>query len=180
MPADPSRMSVLGGDNTASFDAGSRRLPSFGPFVMQFEGDMTRDPVSVVVTRGVVTKIWEDVSERVGDDLRVVTWYDAGTFETRMRDDVRAMYTADEDRTIVDDTIVTQLGFLDTENAYKSGTLGGIVRIFDDAWILSWIHDRSTKSGVVVSIQRNGETASMDDVEWVVRYLDEEIAPRIE
>lgn len=132
------------------------------------------------MTGGVVTKIWEDVSERVGDDLRVVTWYDAGTFETRMRDDIRAMYTADEDRAIVDDTIIKQLGFRDTKNAFKSGELDGVVRIFDEAWVLSWIHDRSTKSGVIVSIQRNGETASMDDLEWCVRYLDAEIAPRID
>lgn len=125
-----------------------------------------------------MARIWDDVTERVGDDLRVVTRYGPQEFETRMRDDVRAAYTDAEDRTVVDDTIINQLGLRGTEAAFRTGRLHGVVRVFDDAWILSWTDALPKKSGVIVSIQRNAG-ATMDDVDWCVRYLDDEIAPRL-
>jgi hypothetical protein len=132
------------------------------------------------MAESLVTRIWDDVTERVGDDLRVVTRYGPQEFETRMRDDVRAAYTDDEDREIVDDTIVKQLGLDDTETAFRTGRLHGVVRVFDDAWVLSWTDDLPKKSGVIVSIQRDGAAATMDDLDWCVRYLDDEIAPLVE
>lgn len=127
-----------------------------------------------------VTKVWEDVSDRVGDDLRVVTRYESTDFETRMRDDVREQYTAAEDRVVVDDTILTQLVVDDTGQSFETGELHGIVRIFDDAWVLAWSDRRARKSGFIVSIQRDGATASMDDVDWCVRYLEDEVAPLLD
>ena len=132
------------------------------------------------MTESLVTRIWDDVTERVGDDLRVVTRYGPQEFETRMRDDVRAEYTDDENQRVVDDTIITQLGLRDTKAAFNRRRLHGVVRVFDDAWVLSWTDDIPKKSGVLVSIQRDGTTATMDDVDWCVRYLDDEIAPLLE
>jgi len=132
------------------------------------------------MAESLVAAIWEAVSERVGEDLRVVTRYDGSEFETRMRDDVREQYTPSEDQEIVDATVVSQLAHREIERAHKSGTLRGVVRIFDEAWVLSWPDRIPGKSGVIVSIQRAGATATLDDAEWCLRYLDEEIAPRIE
>ncbi|PGF14643.1 hypothetical protein CP556_20640 [Natrinema sp. CBA1119] len=128
------------------------------------------------MTGSLVAGIWDDLFEQVGDDLRVVTRYKPTEFDTKMRDDVRAKYTCEEDRIVVDDTIVKQLGLDDTEEAFKTGDLHALVRVFDDAWILSWTDDLPKKSGLMISIQRDGATASMDDLEWCIQYLDTEIA----
>lgn len=126
-----------------------------------------------------VTKVWDAVSDRVDDNLRVVTWYDAEAFETRMRPDIREQYTADEDRVVVDDTIVTQLSLPETENAFKTGRLQALVRVFDDAWVVSWTDSLPKKSGFLISVQRHGEV-TMDDIEWCLQYLDDEVAPLLE
>lgn len=126
-----------------------------------------------------VDTVWDAVVGRVGDDLRVVTRYEAGDFETRMREDVRAAYTTSEDRVVVDETIIDQLSRPRTERAFRAGVLRAVVRVFDDAWILSWPSPTDPKAGVIVSIQRDG-AATMGDVEWCLDYLDEEIAPRLE
>lgn len=121
-------------------------------------------------------RIWNDVFDRVGEDLRVVTRYTGRDFETKMRDDVRAQYTTDEDQVVVDDTIIQQLSLSDTDNAFKTGQLNGLVRVFDEAWVLSWPDYLSGKSGVIISIQRNGTNATMDDIDWCIEYLEREIA----
>lgn len=130
-------------------------------------------------TGSLVDEIWDAVSDRVGEDLRVVTRYDGSEFATRMREDVRETYSSTEDQQIVDTTVVSQLAHQEIERAHKSGDLHGVVRIFDEAWVLSWPDSIPGKSGVIVSIQRDGATASFDDVEWCLGYLDEEIGPRI-
>ncbi|WP_372912221.1 hypothetical protein [Salinigranum sp.] len=127
-----------------------------------------------------VDHIWEAVSDRVGSDLRVVTCYEASTFETRMRPDVREAYSPSEDRVVVNDTIVNQLRLPETEDVFKAGPLRSLVRVFEDAWVLSWRDGGSTKSGVIVSVERDGETATMDDLDWLTRYLSSEVAPRME
>lgn len=132
------------------------------------------------MTSSLVEQIWEDVYARVGGDLRAVARYGPQDFETRKRDDVREQYTPEEDRVVIDDTIIKQLNLADTESAFKTGRLHGLVRTFDDAWILSWPDHLPGKSGVIVSIQRDGSTASMDDVDWCVRYLEDEIAPLLD
>lgn len=118
-------------------------------------------------------RLWDAVEERVEEDLRVVTIFRGNEFETRMRADIRAKYTPAEDRDVVDDTVLTQLNLDRTEGAYKTGDLHAIVRVFDEAWILSWAEEFPTKSGVIVSIQRDGSIADMTDVEWCVDYLND-------
>lgn len=131
------------------------------------------------MTDSLVERIWADLFQELGEDLRVVTRYESTEFETKMRDDVRARYTREEDRAVVDDTIIKQLGFDETEEAFKTGQLHALVRVFNNAWIVSWADDLASKSGIIVSIQR-GSTTSMNDVEGCIQYLETEIAQQIE
>ena len=127
-----------------------------------------------------VDRLWEAVAERVGDDLRGVVRYAPTEFEVRLRDDVRDRYGSEDRVAVVDDTIVNQLSLANAESAYKAGRVEGFVRVFEEAWVLAWPDGSPGKSGVLVSIERTGSTASMDDVEWCLRYLDREIRPRLE
>jgi hypothetical protein len=126
------------------------------------------------MSKTAVDTVWEAVYDRIGDDLRVVTRYDATDYETRMRDDIREKYTTDEDRQVVDDTIIKQLGLTESETAFNTGTVQAFIRVFDEAYILSWSDTLPKKSGFIVSIDRHGSTATMDDLEWCIQYLDGE------
>ncbi|MFB6304034.1 MAG: hypothetical protein ABEH47_02620 [Haloferacaceae archaeon] len=121
-----------------------------------------------------VDRVWSDLSDRVGDDLRAVTRYQGGRFETRMRGDVRERYDRTEDQRIVDETVVDQLRGSDVSERFRAGDLRALVRFFEEAWVVSW--PDGPKSGVVVSIGRGGE-ATVDDVEWSIDYLEENVAP---
>ena len=96
--------------------------------------------------------------EEVGDDLRAVVQYDGTKYEMRRREDVREKYTYDESQRLVDDTVVDQISLPDTQRSFKAGGLHGLIRIFDEAWILSWPDHLPGKSGVMVSVQREGGT----------------------
>lgn len=124
--------------------------------------------------------VWERVADRVGEDLRAVNRYTPTDFEAKMRPDVRALYTREEHRRIVDDTIIEQLSTPETERAFKAGELLAIVRTFEEAWIVLWSDGTGRKSGVNVSIQRDGERATMSDVEWCIEFLEDEVADRID
>lgn len=125
------------------------------------------------MTDSPVRAVWDEVHDRVGDDLRVVTRFEPRGFETRMRDDVREAYTEAEDQAIVDDTILDQMRLSDFQEEVKAGDLHAVIRVFDDAWILAWPDDVRARSGFIVSLERGGERASPDDVEWVIEYLNE-------
>ncbi len=127
-----------------------------------------------------VDEVWDAVSARVGDDLRTVVRYEATSFEVRMREDLRDEYSAADDQAVVDTTIIHQLSLAEAENEVRTDPLRGLIRVFDDTWMLSRPDSFTAKSGFIVSIQRDGETSSMADVEWCIEYLDEEIAPRLE
>jgi hypothetical protein len=128
----------------------------------------------------IVDLVWTALHERFGEDLRVVTRYESREFETRMREDVRARYTAEEDRRIVDDVIVRQLGLFDTERRFDAGRLDATVHVFEQAWVIAWPHDLPSKSGFVVSIQRDGDVASVEDTEWCLDYLETEVGPSLQ
>lgn len=133
------------------------------------------------MSHSLVESLWEAMVDRVGEDLRVVTRYDATDFTTKMREDVRERYDREDDRQVVDDTIVKQLSLDDTESAFDTGRLQGFVRIFEDAYVLSWTADAlPKKSGVIVSIDRDGDVATLDDLEWCVQHLESEIPSRID
>jgi hypothetical protein len=129
--------------------------------------------------RPTVDGVWADLHERVGDDLRAVTRYESREFETRMREDVRERYTDDEDRAIVDDVIVRQLGLLDTERRFDAGRLEANVNVFEHAWVIAWPDGLPSKSGFIVSIQRGGDATTIEDVEACIGYLNEEVRPTL-
>lgn len=128
----------------------------------------------------IVDRVWASIHERVGEDLRVVTRYESLDFETRMREDLREGYTHREDREIVDDTIVRQLGLSDTERRFHAGALEANVHVFEEAWVVAWPDDLPSKSGMIVSIQRGGDVATVEDVEWCLDYLNEEVDPSLD
>ncbi|RQG91301.1 hypothetical protein EA462_04755 [Natrarchaeobius halalkaliphilus] len=118
--------------------------------------------------------IWDAVYERVGGDLRAVIRYEPMDSGSVMRDDVRTQYAPDETQAIVDQTIVDQLSNRRQEHAFDAGQLSAVVRVFDEAWIVSCPDSPARKSGVLISIERDGDCASMADVEWCVGYLETE------
>lgn len=122
-----------------------------------------------------IDDIWMDINDEVGEDLRGVVRYEASTFETRLRDDVREQYTAVEECMLVDDTIVKQLGLRDTERKFKTGSLNAFVHVFDDAYILSCPDTLPKKSGFIVLIERDESTTTMDNLEWCIQYLESEV-----
>ncbi|MFB6205890.1 MAG: hypothetical protein ABEJ05_05105 [Haloglomus sp.] len=126
-----------------------------------------------------VDDVWKRVQARVGDDLRVVTRYEATDFETRMRDDVRDQYTTTEDHAIVTDTILKQLGSIETESAFKAGELHALIRVFDDAYVLSWGDKRPRKSGFIISVDRT-DRKRIRDLDWCIEMLNEDISPQID
>lgn len=128
---------------------------------------------------GLGRDVWEELAERYGSDLRVVIRYHPSEFETHMREDIRERYTERELRAIVDDAIVEQLRLDRTESAIKTGDLHGVVRIYDSAWVLFWPDALHTKSGFIVSVQRDRPSNGMDCIGGIDRFLNEEIAPRI-
>jgi hypothetical protein len=132
------------------------------------------------VSNDLIREVWDTLYKRIGEDLRVVTRYGPGDYETIMRDDVRRQYTDREDQQIVDEAIVDQLSLRREESVFKTGGMKAIVRVFDDAWVMSWPDSLGGKSGFIVSIQRGGDVATMDDVEYCIRFIDDEIAPAME
>ncbi|SDE79648.1 hypothetical protein [Halorientalis regularis] len=129
--------------------------------------------------RDFVDGVWDHLHERLGEDLRTVVQYDAGSSAVTFRPDVREQYEADERQQILDDAIVQQLSFSDQGSVFKTGDLKSFVRVFEDAWVLTWRDPTNVKAGFLISIQRDGETATMADVEYCIQYLDEEIEPRL-
>ncbi|MFB6119566.1 MAG: hypothetical protein ABEJ68_00440 [Halobacteriaceae archaeon] len=117
-------------------------------------------------------EIWTDVSSQIGDDLRAVMRFTPTDHAAKMRPDVRETYTLEEKRNVADDTIVAQLGLSETERGIKAGELEAVVRVFGEAWVVSWADGQERKSGVNVSISRDGD-ATMADVAWCLDYLSE-------
>ena len=110
----------------------------------------------------------------------MVTRYDSREFETRMRDDVRERYTEEENRAIVDDVIVRQLGLLDAERRFDAGRLEANVTVFEHAWVIARPDGLPSKSGFIVSIQRDGDVATVADVEWCLGHLGTEVEPSLD
>ncbi|RXK49148.1 hypothetical protein [Halorientalis pallida] len=129
--------------------------------------------------RDLVDVVWDDLHERVGEDLRTVVQYDAGSSVVQFRPDVEEQYEMTERQQILDDAIVQQLSFSDQGSVFKTGELRSFVRVFDEAWVLTWREPSNVKAGFLISIQRDGEVATMADVEYCVQYLDSEIEPRL-
>ncbi|WP_049936621.1 hypothetical protein [Haloplanus natans] len=105
-----------------------------------------------------------------GDALRAVTRFRSGTFETRMREDVRTRYTDLWDQRVVDEIVLEQLRSERLEDGFKCGRLTGTVHVFDEALVVVQADSASRKSGYLVTFDRdNGVT--MADLEDCFEYL---------
>jgi hypothetical protein len=130
------------------------------------------------VNRELVEGLWRALSALVGPELRVVTWYEGRSFETRMRDDVRQQYSALDDQAVVDDIVGWQLRFPGSVDRHNSGELDALVRVFEDAWVVIWPLSYANRSGIVVSIER-GDDVSMAVVDDCIDYLSTHLRPRL-
>lgn len=121
----------------------------------------------------VLSEVWSTVHERVGEDLRAVVRFYPRNYETKLREDVDSKYDNRERQRVIDHVILEELGTKNTEAAVKGGDLLSLVRVFEDAWILSCTSEEGKKSGIIVSIERNGSNATMEDVQWCIDYLND-------
>ena len=130
------------------------------------------------MNRELVEGLWRALSALVGPELRVVTWYEGRSFETRMRDDVRQQYSALDDQAVVDDIVGWQLRFPGSVDRHNSGELDALVRVFEDAWVVIWPLSYTDRSGIVVSIER-GDGVSMTVVDDCIDYLSTHLRHRL-
>jgi len=117
-----------------------------------------------------VDEAWEHLVTQYGDALRAVTKFRSGTFETRMRDDVRALYTDREDQRVVDEITLGQLLSERLETEFKCGRLTGTVHIFDEALVAVQADPDSRKSGYLVTFDRDRDV-TLADLEGCFEYL---------
>jgi len=117
-----------------------------------------------------VDDAWNHLVTQYGDALRAVTKFRSGTFETRMRADVRARYTDREDQRVVDEIVLGQLLSERLEDEFKCGRLTGTVHVFDEALVVVQADPDSRKSGYLVTFDRDGDV-TMADLEDCFEYL---------
>jgi len=117
-----------------------------------------------------VDDAWDHLFTQYGDALRAVTKFRSGTFETRMRADVRARYTDREDQRVVDEIVLGQLLSERLEDEFKCGRLTGTVHVFDEALVVVQADPDSRKSGYLVTFDRDGDV-TMADLEDCFEYL---------
>ncbi|WP_251344520.1 hypothetical protein [Haloplanus halophilus] len=112
-----------------------------------------------------VDEVWDHLVSQYGDALRAVTKFRNGEFETRMRDDVRNLYTDREDQRVVDEITLGQLHSQRLENEFKCGQLTGTVHIFGEAFVAVQTDPTARKTGYLVTFDRRGDVtiADLDD-----------------
>lgn len=126
-----------------------------------------------------VDRVWDEMQKRVEEDLRAVVHYTPQSSAANLRSDVEDEYSATERLRVLDATIVRQLGLSDEVEDFNAGELDAFVRVFNTAWILSWRDPENVKSGFLVSLERDGSTATMDDLEYCIQFLEAEIQPEL-
>jgi hypothetical protein len=117
-----------------------------------------------------VDEAWEHLVTQYGDTLRAVTKFQNGTFETRMRDDVRSLYTDREDQRVVDEITLGQLLSQRLENEFKCGRLTGTVHLFDEAFVVVQTYPKTPKEGYLVTLDRE-EGVTVADLDDCFEYL---------
>jgi len=117
-----------------------------------------------------VDEAWEHLAAQFGDELRAVTKFRHGKFETRMRDDVRGLYTDREDQRVVDEITLGLLLSQRLENEFKCGHLTGTVHVFDEAFVGVQADPDARKTGYLITVDRGGDV-TMGDLEDGFEYL---------
>jgi len=126
-----------------------------------------------------IDEIEVPIRERVGSDLRAIIAYDGREYDCSLRDDLVEQYSESEIRRIVNRSIVIQLGVRDHPSSLKTGDLDAIVRTYEDAWLVSCPAPNQRKAGALVSVERNGEDATLADVDECVRVLEDTVGEAI-
>jgi hypothetical protein len=122
------------------------------------------------MTEVTVDEAWEHLVEHYGDALRAVTRFRNGQFETRMREDVRSLYTDREDQRVVDEITLGQLLSERLETEFKCGRLTGTLHVFDEVFVVVQADPDSRKSGYLATIDRTGDV-TMADLEDCFEYF---------
>lgn len=131
------------------------------------------------MNNNLVEEVWDEIYDQAGQDLRAVVQFDATSSDSKFRDDVAEQYEMKEMQHIINDTIVQQLNVCDQEEDFHAGDLESFVRVFESSWVLTWRKPGDVKAGFLISIQRDGYTATMNDIEYCIQHLNNEIQPRI-
>lgn len=113
--------------------------------------------------------VWNALHEQFDDDLRAVIRYDGEDMESIKRDDIREQSMPLDDREIVDGIIVRHLNVADDVSRFRVGSLDAVVRVFENAHVISRPDSVDEKAGFVVSIDRDCSVS----VEEVVELLEE-------
>lgn len=120
-------------------------------------------------------QIWEELSARLGSDLRAVARYHHDSRDVILRDDLEKEYSNTEIQDLLNELIIDQLRVRDTSQKPHLDCYRGRISVFDAAWIIQYPDSLDTKSGTVVSIQRSDACGSFEDVEVCLSYLEDAV-----
>lgn len=124
-----------------------------------------------------IQQIWTELTDRIGEQLRVVTAYGREEYETIMRPAVREQYTSNGEHPSADNTDVRRRFLAASVESVDTSRLRAGVRVRDDAWVVVWPDGRDRKSGVIASIERTGPPRTA--VETCIVYLENHATDRV-
>lgn len=101
--------------------------------------------------------------ERLGESLRGVVCYDSGAYDYWLRADVDSLYSEDEIRAFVDDSIVDQLSEEEEAGLFYLGDLEATIRVFEESWVVRVSTESGGKRGCLFSVER--EPAGLEALE---------------
>ena len=115
---------------------------------------------------GMADTIWAVLTERFGDDVRIVTYYDGDIYEIRIRNDLQEQYSTANKRAIVRNVMEEKLDVIEQESIFDVGEFGCNVRVFEDAYVLhSQFDDRR---GTIISMEREANLPTISTIERAV------------
>lgn len=115
---------------------------------------------------GMADAIWAVLTERFGDDVRIVACYHGDIYEIRLRDDLREQYSTTNNRAIVRNVMEEKLNAIEQEAIFDAGQFGCNVRVFEDAYVLHSQFD--DQRGVIVSMERAANLPTISAIEDAV------------
>jgi hypothetical protein len=118
-------------------------------------------------------EVWNALHDRFDADVRGVARYDGAEFETVLREDVRRQYSSVDRQEIVDGLLVGQISTSELASLFEIGSLAATVRVFESAYVISSTDALDRRSGILVSLDRDGTDRSGRALERTVQYLNE-------
>jgi len=115
--------------------------------------------------------VHEHLSDRLGDALRGVVCYDSGAYDSHLRGDVRSLYSEEEIRTFVDDSIVDQLSEEEEAGLFHLGELVANIRVFEESWVVRVATTSGVKRGCLFSVER--ESTALGALEDCLDIVEE-------